>query len=162
MLLVAAINRVVEQHFDWVEELRAQHPGPLDRDAVVTILSTVVEQAVTRHRARYLAMFELFLESTRRPELAEAAAGIASGVLDVVREAHRSDQTPSDLQTVLMGVFYNGAVFSSLALPGVLGQRSPGEVTRAMLDLVLPRGGDGSGLAADDRDDVRHDQHGVD
>jgi DNA-binding transcriptional regulator YbjK len=148
-LLAAALTRAVELHFQWVTGMRARHPEPLDRTATIALLSDVVSQAVTRHRGRYIAMFELFLESTRRPELAEALAGIEMTAMAETRRVHAITTPASDLDLVLVTVFYNGALFTSLVMPGVLGQRDPGEITRVLLDRVLPRDSDAGPGGAD-------------
>jgi DNA-binding transcriptional regulator YbjK len=135
-LLAAAFARVVELHFEWIAELRARHTGPLDREAVIELLSNVVRLAVSEHRDRYLAMFELALESTRHAELRDALTTAAEGAPGLLAAAHEGGEATED-ELRLLNTFYNGVLFTSLVMPAALGDRTPAAVTRAMLELVL-------------------------
>jgi DNA-binding transcriptional regulator YbjK len=68
-LVEGAARRVGEQHRQHVEQvvLRVSEGG---RDAVIQGLTLLVDAAVGVGRERYLARFELALESVRRPALA--------------------------------------------------------------------------------------------
>lgn len=137
-LVVAALTRVTNLHFGWITEQRARHAGPLDRAGTAEVMAAVIEQATTTHREQYLAMFELALESTRRPELRDVMPEVFSRAIAVMREAHGSgESTPSDLEVRMVGMFYNGAVFTSLVMPQVIEGFDAGEIARTMLRLVL-------------------------
>lgn len=138
-LLVAALTRVVGLHLGWIAEQRAKFDGPLDRDGVADVMAAVVEQATTTHRAQYIAMFELALESTRRPELQAVMPEVLGTAVSVMQAAHRGTE-PDELELRMVAMFYNGAVFTSLVVPHLLGGLLPRDITRAMLRLVL--GGD--------------------
>ncbi|MFC4947239.1 TetR/AcrR family transcriptional regulator [Pseudonocardia sp. GCM10023141] len=140
-LLVAALTRVAGLHLGWIAEERAKFDGPLDRDGVAEVMSAVVEQAITTHRAQYIALFELALESTRRPELLEIMPEVFGSAVGVLQEAHRSTE-PNALELRMVAMFYNGAVFTSLVVPNLLGGLAPRDITRAMLRLVLTGRGD--------------------
>ncbi|WP_158890517.1 TetR/AcrR family transcriptional regulator [Amycolatopsis anabasis] len=138
-LLAAAAERIIELHFAWLDEIRARHRGELDRERLIEIMAEVVEQALGHYRPRYLAMFELSLESTRRPQLAEALGRIADTSLQLTHGAHLgSGVEPTRLDIALLHVFYNGMLFSSLVIPKTLGKGSPRTLVRTMLDRVLP------------------------
>lgn len=137
-LLGATAQRIVELHFALIEELRTQHTGKPGKTDTIDLLSTVVDQALSRFPGRYLTMFELSLESTRRPGLRREFARIADESMELTREAHRDDgNEPSRQDVELLNAFYNGVLFTSLVMPQTLGGRSPGEITRAMLGKVL-------------------------
>src|SRR6202034_2893945 len=81
-LLAAAAERVAELH---VAEMAAADRAaiasagdasgaPAGPDALAGLIGASLHEAATRHRTRYLAAYELALESTRQPALAEAMA----------------------------------------------------------------------------------------
>jgi len=135
-LLEAALRRVVGLHFGWITASRAKVDGPLDTDGIAAVMGAVVEQATTVHRAQYIAMFELALESTRRPELGAVMPDVFRSAVGVLTDAHRGVD-PSPLELRMVAMFYNGAVFTSLVVPQLLGGLEPGDITRSMLRLVL-------------------------
>lgn len=138
-LLVAALTRVAGLHLGWIAEERAKFDGPLDIDGVAEVMAAVVEQATTTHRAQYIAMFELALESTRRPELQAVMPEVLGTAVNVMQAVHHGTE-PDELELRMVAMFYNGAVFTSLVVPHLLGGLLPRDITRAMLRLVL--GGD--------------------
>ena len=68
-LVEGAARRVGEQHRQHVEQIVLRVSGS-GRDAVIQGLTFIVDAAVGVARERYLARFELALESVRRPPLA--------------------------------------------------------------------------------------------
>ncbi|WP_163570068.1 hypothetical protein [Fodinicola feengrottensis] len=100
------------------------------------MLSDVVDQSVSVFRGRIIAMFELAMESTRRPALREVFAKLGGEEMRFMRAAHTGADLP-DTDAPMLNAFYNGMLFVALAVPGVLGDRTPGEVTRAMLETIL-------------------------
>lgn len=135
-LLEAAVRRVVELHFALIEQRRAQLPATPSRRELIEFLIGVVEQALTRHRGRYIAMFELVLEGTRRPELQDAFASLADEAIKLTQEAHRGGGELRD-DVASLNVIYNGVLFTSLVMPQTLGGRAPAEITRDLLEVVL-------------------------
>ncbi|MCH6163830.1 TetR/AcrR family transcriptional regulator [Streptomyces marispadix] len=137
-LLGATARRIVELHFALIEEVRAQHTREPGKTNTIELLSSVVDQALSRFPGRYLTMFELSLESTRRPELRREFARITDESMKLTQEAHiNGGDEPSRQDVELLNAFYNGVLFTSLVMPQTMGGRSPGEITRAMLELVL-------------------------
>jgi DNA-binding transcriptional regulator YbjK len=137
-LLAATIRRIVDLHFALLTELREQHTANGQHDNVADFLAGVVDHAVTHFPGRYLALFELALESTRKPELRRELDRIAEEAMNLTRAAHRArDTEPSKRNIELLNVFYNGVLFTSLVMPRTLGGQSPGEITRTMLHTVL-------------------------
>jgi DNA-binding transcriptional regulator YbjK len=135
-LVAATIQRIVDLHFALIDELRTRYA---QSDAsVIDLLADVVDEALTRFGGRYVAMFELALESTRKPELRAEFDRIADEAMKLTYDAHRDNGTePSQRDIELLNVFYNGVLFTSLVMPQTLGGRSPGEITRIMLETVL-------------------------
>ena len=137
-LVAAAVQRIVDLHFALIAELRAQYAERAETVGVVDLLGDVVDRALTQFPGRYLALFELALESTRKPELRSELDRIADEAMKLTYEAHRgmnSEPSPRDIE--LLNAFYNGVLFTSLVMPQTLGGRSPGEITRTMLQKVL-------------------------
>ncbi|GAB3879195.1 TetR/AcrR family transcriptional regulator [Kibdelosporangium lantanae] len=137
-LLEAAVTRVVQLHFDWINEQRAKRAAELDRDTMQDLLSHTVAEAVTTYRDRYRAMLELLLEGTRRPELHEVLARTIGGATDMIREVHRADGVePSEEQVHLMRVCYIGVLTGYVALPEALQALSPRDTAKTLLDQVF-------------------------
>lgn len=136
-LLQAAAERLVSQHRAWIVEQRAKHPGPLSREEVIDVLSEVVEQSVVQFRGRVIAMFELAMESTRRPALREAFAQLSEGEAAFITRTHSSDGA-AGYNVPALNAFYNGMLFMTVVIPNVLGGRSASEVTREVLTSLMP------------------------
>lgn len=144
-LLAAAAERVAELH---VAEMTAadraataagggSSAGP---DTLARLLAASLHDAATRNRTRYLAAYELALESTRQPALAGAMARLGAGALEVTLAEHRAlglPTTPRQVRTLI--ALYNGTLLTLVAAP-------PGTVTpevtlglaRALVAGALP------------------------
>ena len=137
-LLEGTVRRVIELHFSMMAEKRARYARTLNRQGLIEFLSEVVDEAVNRFPGRYLAMIELALESTRRPEFRQAFVRVSDEAMKLVVDVHRSeDEPPSREDVELLNVFYNGALFTSLVMPQMLGTRTPKEITRDLLEKLL-------------------------
>ena len=109
------------------------------------LLGDVVDRALTQFPGRYLALFELALESTRKPELRSELDRIADEAMKLTHEAHRGmNSEPSWRDIELLNAFYNGVLFTALVMPQTLGGQNPGEITRTMLHRVLEPAKDAS------------------
>jgi DNA-binding transcriptional regulator YbjK len=140
-LVAAMVQRIVHLHFALIAELRAQHEEQADGLDVVDFLGEVVDYALTKFPGRYLALFELAVESTRTPELRQELNRIADEAMKLTHEAHRGRTgEPSRQDIELLNAFYNGVLFTYLVMPQTLGGQSPGEITRTMLRRVLKPG----------------------
>jgi hypothetical protein len=104
--------------------------------------------AVTVQRDRYLAIFELQLESLRRPALAEALVRLQSSVAAFTTDHHaqlRLELPPAAVPQLLS--LYGGAVFTLVTAP-------PGSVTEAQtheLAAAIIRGALGPGSGRPER-----------
>ena len=123
-LLVATAERVVALHH---ADMRAAQDGAPTRGAtgerVADLLAGSLLAAATTHRARYLAIFELRLESLRRPALADAIAGLVEASVAVTARHHAALALaiPPAAVRGLIGL-YGGVLFALVTSP-------PGEVT---------------------------------
>ncbi|MFG6196096.1 TetR/AcrR family transcriptional regulator [Nonomuraea sp. JJY05] len=117
-LLVAAAERIAELH-------HADTGRAMERPAtLVDLLAESLLTAATTLRNRYLAIFELQLEATRRPSLATALAGLQDTALLVTAGHHdRLGLTIPREQIPAMIALYGGALFTLVSAP-------PGSVSR--------------------------------
>jgi AcrR family transcriptional regulator len=120
-LLVAAAERIVELHHADTDRA-TDRPAPL-----VDLLTESLFTAATTLRTRYLAIFELQLETVRRPVLAEALAGLQAAALRITAGHHGKLglAIPSEKIPILIAL-YGGALFTLVTAP-------PGIVTRDMV-----------------------------
>ena len=97
----------------------------------------MLEHALTQHPGRYLAILELALESTRDPGIQRSFVGITDAAMKLTYHFHEADDTIPARDVQLLSVLYNGLLFTGLVMPGILGGRGPGEVTRDALEKLL-------------------------
>ncbi|MGH3248990.1 MAG: TetR/AcrR family transcriptional regulator [Trebonia sp.] len=131
-LLAAAAGRIAELHVaemtaadrDAMATAGAPSDLPSGPDALTGLIGASLHDAVTRNRTRYLAAYELALESTRQPALAEAMSRLGAAALGTTIAEHRSlglATTPEQVQSLI--TLYNGTLLTLIAAP-------PGTVTR--------------------------------
>ena len=114
-LLTAAARRVFGLHIAAMEAADSQVAGPVGPGELAALIGASLHESATRHRTRYLAIYELTLEATRRPALAEALSGMGAAALDVTIGQHRAlglDTSPQQVQA-LITLF--GGVLAALA-----------------------------------------------
>lgn len=135
-LLEATAARTVDLHWQRVEMLQAA-VGPMSRDALKMLMIRMLDPDEQMRRFT-LARFELFMESTRRPELQPLmkelqAAAVKSATL--IFEA--AGFTPAPERMDELSRVLNGFVFSNLTLapePGT--QDAAGLVDRLLTAFV--------------------------
>ncbi|MFC5833009.1 TetR/AcrR family transcriptional regulator [Nonomuraea insulae] len=112
--------------------------GPRDRDRVAQLMQEVVDR-VSSFRSGYLALMELRLESTRRPELrAVLTARIRADVEANVRY-HLDSGLPGDADTVvLLYLAMNWLVVERLTLPDVFGEEEIHRLVTSAVERLLP------------------------
>ncbi|GAA3819806.1 TetR/AcrR family transcriptional regulator [Sphaerisporangium flaviroseum] len=145
-LLRAAAERVVELHQADMREANGLAGAPIDTGGLIELIAGSLHYSATAHRARYLAIYELNLEATRRPELRRALDTVARTTLDFTVRQHRDlglATTREEVQTLV--TLFGGALLNLAAGP-------PEEVTpeltrtlaRAMVTGAMGRtAGDG-------------------
>jgi AcrR family transcriptional regulator len=122
-LLVATARRVVEQHqADMAEAVRTD-PAPTSgeddsAERAIDLITSSLLLAAGPHRARYLAVFELRLESLRRPALA-AAIDDLTAAMAAFTGGHHADLglriPPAAIPSML--VMFGGALFALVTGP---------------------------------------------
>lgn len=114
-LLVAAAERIVELHRADMDQAAQQNTL-----ALVDLLAESLLVAATTLRNRYLAIFELQLEATRRPVLAEALAGLQDSAIQFTG-AHHDElglAIPRERVPALIAL-YGGALFTLVTAPPI-------------------------------------------
>jgi AcrR family transcriptional regulator len=88
------------------------------RDILARLIGGSLYEAASRHRTRYLAAYELALESVRQPGLAVAMARLSAGALDATVAEHRAlglPTTPGQVQALI--ALYNGTLLTLAVAP---------------------------------------------
>jgi DNA-binding transcriptional regulator YbjK len=126
-LLIAVTQRVADMHQADMADSAAVHvPQGSPADRAIGLIAGSLHYAATAQRDRYLAIFELRLESLRRPALAEALDGLMNSMA-AFTTAHHAEmrlEIPPDAVPTLM-ILYGGALFTLVTAP-------PGAVTESM------------------------------
>ncbi|HZM82207.1 MAG TPA: hypothetical protein VFC19_41335 [Candidatus Limnocylindrales bacterium] len=111
-LLAGAAERARDLHF---ADLRAERQD----------LPSIVRNALGANRSRHLAMFELFLESTRRPALRETLTEIRRSQIELIQRARGLTEP----QAAALVSAITGLVLIGLTTPLAIG---PDDVERLM------------------------------
>lgn len=112
-LLGAAAERVLELHEEDMAAARGLVTGPIDREGLIGLLALSLEVAARLHRERYLAIYELTLEATRRPALRQTFEAIRNAALEFTCEQHRElglTTSRQDVETLI--TLFGGALFT--------------------------------------------------
>ncbi|MXM68369.1 TetR family transcriptional regulator [Streptomyces sp. HUCO-GS316] len=108
------------------EVLSALLTGPRDRTLVTALMHDLMARA-TRDRTGYLALLEMRLEATRRPELRASYTKSVRADLEYGMEFHRDAGLPGGDETVaVLYLAMLGLILEHLTLPGVLDGVLPG------------------------------------
>lgn len=112
--------------------------GPNTRERTAELVRQVVER-VAAFRTGFLALLELRLEATRRPELrAVLTARVARNVEENVT-AHLASGLPGDVDAVKMiYLAANWMVVERLTLPGVFSEEEAARLIGRLVERVLP------------------------
>ena len=123
-LLVAVTQRVAELHRADMSEAADVHiAAGSPREQAVALIAGSLLAAATVHRTRYLAIFELQLESLRRPALTDALQDLAATIAEHTAQHHRQLRLDIPPPAVpLLMTLYGGALFTLVSAP-------PGTVT---------------------------------
>ncbi|MFE7786894.1 TetR family transcriptional regulator [Streptomyces sp. SID8375] len=117
------------------DEVTAVMAAPPSRALVVELMGWI-NRRVAENRTGYLAMLELRLEATRRPELrAELTRAIRATLDDDIR-FHLENGLPGDrTAVVLIYLAMTGLMLEQLTLPGVV----PDEETEGLISALVDR-----------------------
>jgi DNA-binding transcriptional regulator YbjK len=111
---------------------------PRDRDRVTELMHDIVER-VTTFRSGYLALLELRLESTRRPELRELLSKRIRADLDFNIRNHEESGLPGDATTVVaLYLALNWLILERLTLPDVFPEERFDDLVTDVVERILP------------------------
>lgn len=139
-LLQAAADRVVELHKQDMTSATGESTPPIDRETLIELMALSLHHAATAQRTRYLAVYELTLEATRRPQLGEALAQLEESTLDFTVQMHRALGLGTSREQVRTLITLFGAILFDLATrpPDTLTQQEVRTLTKAMVTGTLP------------------------
>lgn len=139
-LLVQVGNRYYERLIP-SEEAMAKSRGPQTRESMTELMTEVVER-VFHFRTGYLAILELRLEATRRPELQALLTERVRADLDFNIANFRESQLPGDEDAVVvLYLALNWLILERLTLPGIFDERRAAELVRTIVERAIPAAG---------------------
>jgi DNA-binding transcriptional regulator YbjK len=134
-LLAAAASRVFRLHIEAMDAADSQVAGPVGPAGLAELIGGALYDCAARHRTRYLAIYELTLEATRRPALAEALSGMTAAALDVTISQHRAlglDTSVAQVQALI--TLFSGVLLTLAAGPP---EAVTPDVTRALAHCLV-------------------------
>lgn len=121
------------------DEVTEVMKAPRGRE-LVTELMGWINRRVSSDRTGYLAMLELRLEATRRPELRESLTATLRGALEDDLRFHAEGGLPGDRTAVLiMYLAMTGLMLEQRTLPGVVPTEETDGLIAALVERAIPR-----------------------
>jgi DNA-binding transcriptional regulator YbjK len=120
-LLVAAAERIGQLHYTDMDTIAYRRRSPTrlsTRNRAIELIAESLFLAATAHRSRYLAVFELQLESLRRPALAKALSDLHHRSIAFTTDHHATHglEIPTEAVPTLVTLF-GGALFTLVTSP---------------------------------------------
>ncbi|MEU1962960.1 TetR family transcriptional regulator [Nocardia sp. NPDC019304] len=136
-LLVQVGNRYYERLIP-SDETMARSRGPQTRESMIELMTEVVDR-VFHFRTGYLAILELRLEATRRPELQALLTERVRADLDFNIANYQESQLPGDEDAVvLLYLALNWLILERLTLPGIFDEQRAAELVRTIVERAIP------------------------
>ncbi|MER7664744.1 TetR family transcriptional regulator [Streptomyces sp. NPDC096193] len=137
-LLNQAGGRIYERMRPDDATMEAMLTGPTTRARTAELVREVVER-VTAFRTGYLALLELRLEATRRPELRAVLTARVSEDVEANVDHHLASGLPGDADAVRMiYLATNWLVVERLTLPDVFPEKQAGDLITQLVERLLP------------------------
>lgn len=137
-LFTQAGGRIYERLQPDGATIAASLQGPRDHQRVVALVRELVERIVA-YRSGYLALLELRLEATRRPELRAVLTRTIRADIDANIAYHLDSGLPGDATTVvLLYLAVNWLIVERLTLPEVFPERAVPDLVADVVDRILP------------------------
>ncbi len=137
-LFTQAGSRIYQRLQPDAPTLTGSLAGPRDRARVVELMHELVDR-ISAFRTGYLALLELRLEATRRPELRTVLTDRIRADVDANVAYHLDSGLPGDATTVLtLYLAMNWLIVEHLTLPDVFPGDRMGELITAVVERVLP------------------------
>ncbi|MFI5781357.1 TetR/AcrR family transcriptional regulator [Nocardia sp. NPDC051570] len=140
-LLIQVGGRFYERVHPGDEALARLGEDPKNREAIVELLTETVAR-LTAFRTGYLALLELRLEATRRPELQTMLTERVRADLDMNIATHLESGLPGDATAVrLLYLSLNWLILERLTLPGIFTDAESRALVRAAVERAIPAEG---------------------
>ncbi|GAA2161676.1 MULTISPECIES: TetR/AcrR family transcriptional regulator [Glycomyces] len=137
-LLTQAGQRVFQRLDPGAEVVGEALALPRTRASVERLMHEMVGR-ITAFRSGFLAMLELRLEATRRPELAKVLTDQIRANLQENIDFHLQSGMPGDAETVVMlYLALNWLIVERLTLPEVFGDERTKELVTAAVNQIVP------------------------
>ncbi|EME99953.1 TetR family transcriptional regulator [Streptomyces mobaraensis NBRC 13819 = DSM 40847] len=136
-LLTQAGARVYERLQPDEATIARQRAAGRDRETYTELMRELVGR-VASFRTGYLALLELRLEATRRPELREVLTERVRADLDANLAYHAASGLPGDAMAVkLLIATLNWLIVEQLTLPDVFSEAERDELVRAAVNRIV-------------------------
>lgn len=137
-LLVQAGQRVFQRLDPGAAVIGEALALPRTRASVERLMHEMVER-ITGFGSGFLAMLELRLEATRRPELRKVLTEQIRANLKANIDFHLEAGMPGDARSVeMLYLALNWLITEQLTLPEVLGEGRTKELVAAAVDMIVP------------------------
>ncbi|MFC4051584.1 TetR/AcrR family transcriptional regulator [Actinomadura syzygii] len=138
-LLTQAGGRIYERLQPDARTLAGMSTGPRDLAKVVEVLRETVGR-ISEFRTGYLALLELRLEATRRPDLRAVLTERVRADVDTNVAQHLASGLPGDATSVrLLYLALNWLIVEHLTLPGVFSDEDVHDLVALAVERALPR-----------------------
>ncbi|MFE5858265.1 TetR/AcrR family transcriptional regulator [Streptomyces sp. NPDC056500] len=136
-------DRIYERMRPDDEALARMTDGPATREHTAELVREVVER-VTSFRTGYLALLELRLEATRRPQLRAVLTERVSTDVRANVDGHLSSGLPGDADAVRMiYLATNWLVVERLTLPDVFPPEQAADLITSLVERLIPPDAEG-------------------
>ncbi|TYB44753.1 TetR/AcrR family transcriptional regulator [Actinomadura chibensis] len=138
-LLTQAGGRIYERLQPDARALAGMAAGPRDPAKVVEVLRETVGR-ISEFRTGYLALLELRLEATRRPDLRAVLTERVRADVEANVAQHLASGLPGDATSVrLLYLALNWLIVEHLTLPGVFSDEDVDDLVAVAVERALPR-----------------------
>ncbi|MEV6109087.1 TetR family transcriptional regulator [Streptomyces sp. NPDC051940] len=137
-MLAQVMQRVLERLAPDPEEVTATLASGTPREVTAALLRQLLERT-RRERRCHLALLEMRLESTRRPELNAELTGFFEAQLKGNLEFHLGSGLPGDRDgVVVLYLAMLGLIVDDLTVPGLLAPYGPERLVDVIVGRALP------------------------
>ncbi|MFD6281156.1 TetR/AcrR family transcriptional regulator [Streptomyces sp. NPDC060209] len=138
-LLTQAGARVYERLQPDEATVERQRSSSPDRETYIALTHELIGR-ISAFRTGYLALLELRLEATRRPELRAVLTERVRADVEANVAYHEESGLPGDATTVrLLYLAFNWLIVEQLTLPGVFTEAERDRLVEAAVDRIVAR-----------------------
>jgi DNA-binding transcriptional regulator YbjK len=136
-LMAEVATRVTQRLTPSEESIAESLALPRDKSLSIRFMHDIIKRA-DADKASYLAMMELRLEATRRPDLRTALTKTFADNLDFNIAFNEQSKLPGDRMTVLLMYFgMTGLIYERLTLPGIVEPMDLDELIEVLVDRAI-------------------------